>query len=367
MECNVILLGTSHPHIFHRYTYLQERSSSIKLLGYYDHDAQVAERMQKHACCQQYTDLAELLNLPYDIALIHGRDIENPDYIRHAINSGAKGIFVEKPGAAQPREFYPLVPEIRKRGIVFEVGWELHYLETMEFARRIVRSSLLGPVTEARFHGGCPGGAGDEPWQSDKGSIGGFFYSLGGHVVESVVDLFGLPRHVVSSVRKLPVRAPHQGFSWVPDLFCGRQLNPEKTVGKLTHEDIASAILEYDDFNIHLDFTAWEPSPYLKDWTIDIYGVGGSLHLNLDGPGSDLALKDPVADWKAGCNILFTGGYREGEILAAAFNKQMDSFFDRVQAGLMDGDCCNDTIAVKLLKLYDALYESAQIRNWISL
>jgi predicted dehydrogenase len=367
MKLNVIFLGTSHPHIFHRFTYLQARSGTIKLLGYYDHDAQVAEQMQKHTCCPRYADLGELMSLPYDIALIHGRDAENPEYIHRAIKSGAKGLLVEKPGAAQPSAFYPLVPEIRERGIVFEVGWELHYLETVEFARRIVKDEVLGPITEARFHGGCPGGAGDEPWQSDSGSIGGFFYSLGGHVVESVVDLFGLPRHLVSSIRKLPVRPPHEGFSWVPNLFSGRQLNPEKMVGGLAHEDIASAILEYGDFNVHLDFTAWEPCAYLKDWTIDIYGVGGSLHLNLDGPGSSIVLKTPVGTWKAGRNSLFTGEYAEGEMLAAAFKKQMDSFFHRVQAGLEDGDCCNDTMAAKLLKLYDALYESAQTRSWVSM
>ncbi|KAL4865739.1 hypothetical protein BDV12DRAFT_199819 [Aspergillus spectabilis] len=366
MEFSVVFLGTSHPHIFHRYTYLQQRSS-VKLLGYYDHDAQVAHRMQDRACCPRYADLAQLLSLSFEIAMIHGRDIENPEYIRRAIDSGARAIFVEKPGAGQPSEFYPLGAEIRERGIIFEVGWELHYLETIAFARQVLRDSLLGPVSEARFHGGCPGGAGDEPWQSDPRSIGGFFYSLGGHVVESVVDLFGLPNQVVSSIRKVPVRAPHRGFSWVPGLFCGRVLNPEKTVGKLTHEDIASAILEYEDFNVHLDFTAWEPSAYLKDWTIDIYGVEGSLHLNLDGPGSSLLLKDPIADWKCGRNPLFTGEYQEGAMLAAAFEKQMDSFFDRIQTSLVDGDCCNETIAFKLLKLYDALYKSSETRAWISL
>ncbi|KAL4862518.1 hypothetical protein BDV12DRAFT_202966 [Aspergillus spectabilis] len=175
MKFNVIFLGTSHPHIFHRFTYLRERSDSIKLLRYYDHEEQVAEQMKKHDRCPRYANVSELTNLPYDIALIHGRDPENPDYIHRAITSGAKGILVEKPGAAQPSAFYPLVPEIRARGIVFEVGWELHYLKTVEFARRIVQGEVLGPITEARFHGGCPGGAGDKPWQLDMASIGGFF------------------------------------------------------------------------------------------------------------------------------------------------------------------------------------------------
>jgi predicted dehydrogenase len=65
----VIMLGTSHPHIFHRYRYLQ-RSPNITPLGYYDSDAEVAQRMQGHAGCTRYENLDSLLALPYDVAAI---------------------------------------------------------------------------------------------------------------------------------------------------------------------------------------------------------------------------------------------------------------------------------------------------------
>jgi predicted dehydrogenase len=356
----VVMLGTSHPHIFHRYKYLQQ-SDTITLLGYYDSDADVAQRMQNHTGCPRYSDPESLLALPYDVALIHGRDCDNANYIRMALDSGARGIFVEKPGVAQPSEFYSLATEIRKRAVIFEVGWELHYLETVAFARRILQESLLGAITMARFHGGCPGGAGAEPWQSDPRNIGGFFYSLGGHVVEIVVDLFGLPTQVVSSIRKLPAQPPHRGFSWVPGLFEQRELNPLHAIGTLVHEDIASAILEYESFNVHLDLTAWEGSRYLRDWTVEIYGVKGSMRLNVDGPTSCLLLKEKEQGWESGRNELFS----EGEVsLSAAFEKQMDCFFRRVEG---DGEGCDEIMAMKLLKLYSALYESARTRRWVSM
>jgi predicted dehydrogenase len=360
----VIMLGTSHPHIFHRYRYLQ-RSPNITPLGYYDSDAEVAQRMQGHAGCTRYENLDSLLALPYDVALIHGRDHENADYIRLALDTGAKGIFVEKPGVAQPPEFYPLAEEIRlrKSTLVFEVGWELHYLESVAFARRILHESLLGNITMARFHGGCPGGAGAEPWQSDPLNIGGFFYSLGGHVVEIVIDLFGLPVQVVSSIRKLPAQQPHQGFSWVPNLFDGREVNPLHAIGTLVHEDIASAILEYENFNVHLDFTAWEGSRYLRDWSMEIYGTGGSMRLNVDGPGSCILLKEKKDKWKCGRNELF-----ETEVsLDAAFEKQMENFFRRVDGVGIGQECCDENIVENLLKLYSALYESARTRKWVFL
>ncbi|KAJ5950087.1 hypothetical protein N7454_001671 [Penicillium verhagenii] len=321
----VIMLGTSHPHIFHRYKYLQQ-SPTITLVGYYESDEDVAQRMQEHAGCPRFTSADTLSSLPYDVAVIHGRDHENAAYIRTALDSGAKGIFVEKPGVAQPAEFYQLEADIHQRGgsVVFEVGWELHYLESVVFARKVLREALLGSVTGARFHGGCPGGAGAEPWQSDPRNIGGFFYSLGGHVVEIAVDLFGLPVQVVSSIRKLPAQPAHRGFSWVPGVFEERELNPLHAVGTLVHEDLASAILEYENFNVHLDFSAWEGSRYLKDWSVEVYGVEGSLRLNVDGPGSCLLLKEKKGDWESGRNEVFS----EKEVdLAAAFEKQMDCFF----------------------------------------
>ncbi|GLI82173.1 hypothetical protein PoHVEF18_010577 [Penicillium ochrochloron] len=361
-KIKAVMLGTSHPHIFHRYKYLQQ-SVNITLLGYYDSDTDVAQRMQDHAGCPRYKTPDSLMALPYDVALIHGRDRENANYIRLALDSGARGIFVEKPGVAQPPDFYPLAEEIRQRKstLVFEVGWELHYLETVDFARRCLRESLLGTITMARFHGGCPGGAGVEPWQSDPQNIGGFFYSLGGHVVEIVADLFGLPTQVVSSIRKLPAQPPHQGFSWVPSLFDGREVNPWQSIGTLVHEDIASAILEYEHFNVHLDFTAWEASRYLRDWSVEIYGVEGSMRLNLDGPGSCLLLKDKKGEWESGRNELF-----EREVsLAAAFEKQMECFFRRVGGVGKDEEYCDESIVEKLLKLYSALYESARTQQWV--
>ncbi|KAJ5300962.1 uncharacterized protein N7443_005964 [Penicillium atrosanguineum] len=363
MYPKVILLGTSHPHIFHRIDYL--RQNHITVLGYYDSDSEVSSRMQEHVDCPRSTDHKQLLSLDFDIAMIHGRDHENPEYIRLAIDHGAKGIFVEKPGAAQPDQFGPLAAEIKARGLVFEIGWELHYLETVEFAREVISQSLLGHITEARFHGGCPGGAGAEPWQSNNQNIGGFFYSLGGHVVETVVDLFGLPNQVVSSIRKLPEQKPHVGCSWVPGLFEGKQLNPKVAIGTLTYEDIASAILEYDTINVHLDFTAWESSGYLVDWTMDMYGVQGSLHLNFDVPGGHLMLKDAKGSWNAGQNPLYPETvHQKGDMLKAAFSKQMNCFFERVEDPNCEVARCDEENAQKLLLLYQALYESARTRCW---
>jgi predicted dehydrogenase len=129
------------------------------------------------------------------------------------------------------------------------------------------------------------------------------------------------------------------------------------------HEDIASAILEYEHFNVHFDFTAWEGSRYLRDWSVEVYGVEGSMRLNLDGPGSCLLLKEKKEEWESGRNELF-----EREVsLGAAFEKQMECFFRRVEGVGIDEDGCDESMVEKLLKLYNALYESARTRQWVSM
>lgn len=361
-KIRVILLGTTHPHIFHRYNYFASRPD-IQVIGYYEDNEEIAVRMKPHTGCLRFERIADLLALPCDAAVIHGYDRENAFYIQQAIEAGVKGIFVEKPGVGQPAEFFPLAQEIAKKGIVFEVGWELHYTEPVKLARRIVRENVLGSITSARFHGGCPGGAGAELWQSDPANIGGFFYSLGGHTIETIVDLFGVPRRTVSSIRKLPLQPSHTGFSWMPDLFEAPKRGPKTAVGGLVHEDVGSAILEYDSFNVTIDMTGWEPNRYCEEWAMDIYGTGGALHLVPDPPSGSLLLMEDTGPWKRGKQVLFADE-NEASQLEHAFRKQMTAFFDRIVGKKVEDLACDEKVLVPLLRLYQAMYKSAASDSW---
>jgi predicted dehydrogenase len=361
----VVLLGTAHPHIFSRLKYLAERED-IDLLGYYEKDPSISARMQSNAGCTRYADLNSLLALPFDAVLIHGYDRDNAFYMQKAIEAGTKGIFVEKPGVAQPADFYPIAEDIKAKGIVFECGWELHYTEPLRLARQIVGDGILGSITTARFHGGCPSGAGAEPWQSSPANIGGFFYSIGGHTVESVVDLFGLPRRLVSSIRQLPIQPSHKGFAMMPDVFGPKVFDPVVSIGNLVHEDIASAILEYPNVNVTLDLTAWEPNGYCEEWAIDIYGTRGALHLTPDPPSGMLLLKEDVGGWTKGRHTLFKDDDGSSK-LSDAFQIQMRVFFDRLTGKSEQETPCSEVLAKDLLVLFEAMYRSRDTDSWIKL
>lgn len=66
---------------------------------------------------------------------------------------------------AHPEDFYLLEDPVTSKNIVFELGFKLNYLEVFEFALKLLRDGFFNQTTLARFHGGCPGGVGDEPGQ----------------------------------------------------------------------------------------------------------------------------------------------------------------------------------------------------------
>lgn len=362
----VVLIGLTHPHVFSRLTYLNQRND-IDVLGYYEKDEQISQRLQNLANCARYTDLDSLLSLPFQVVVIHGLDHDNALFMQKAINVGAKGIFVEKPGVGQPADFYPIARQISEKSIVFESGWELHHSESMRLARSLIKEGVLGSVTTARFHGGCPAGAGLEMWQSSPLSIGGFLYSIGGHSIETVIDLFGLPTSLVASIRKLPRQQNFMGFSMMPDVFGPKILDPVVAIGSMTYEDIGSAILKYQSFNITLDFTAWEPNGYCEEWAVDIYGTEGALHLTPDPPSGTLLLRKASGPWIKGRNRLFSGDDGSHK-LSAAFQAQMDNFFDRVSSNIAsEHSSCDENITRDLLMLYEALYKSSESECWVEI
>jgi hypothetical protein len=79
-------------------------------------------------------------------------------------------------------------------------------------------------------------------------------------------------------------------------------------------------------------------------------------------------MKEARQGWKVGRNeICSDGKYQKDDMLKAAFNKQMDSFFERSQNGIALDVSCDETAAQKLLLLFHALYTSAQTRSWVTM
>lgn len=348
-----------------------EKMGGFEFSGFYEEESDIAERLSvRLPRLPRFSSPDGLLDTNPDIVMIHSLDPDVPRWARFAINHSApfKGLFLEKPGAALPEDFYLLAEEIKNKrpSLVVELGYELHYSEPLEFARRVMREGALGDITTARFHGGCPSGAGKELWQSLPEDLGGIMQTSGCHTLENILDLFGSPRRLVSSIRKLPKRPPQPIVGWIPELFSGTTDQESFGIGTLMYEDICSGIMEYDDKNVVLDMTAWEPTEWCNEWAMNIYGTNGSLHMNPDYPVATLMLRRAIGSFAAGETKLPTEHPHGQTNIPGCFHKQFESLFDRVRGkDETPEESCGLSKNVDILRVIEAFYKSAESRQWV--
>jgi predicted dehydrogenase len=343
----------------------------FEFVGFYEKDVSVSEELARRLPkLKRFTVPSALLDAGPDVVMIHSLDPDVPRWARFALDHPKcfKGLFLENPGAASPADFVGLAKEIRAKRPVLavELGYELHYPQAMAFARKVVREEVLGGITTARFHGGCPSGAGMDLWQSIPDDLGGIVQTEGCHTLENILDLFGTPERLVSTIRKLPERPPHRVVGWIPDLFSGTVEDDESAVGSLMHKDVTSAMLEYPDKIVMLDLTAWEPTEWCSEWAIDIYGINGSLHAVPDPPSAKLYLREKRGGLPAGHSQMETHMASEDSNIAGCFKRQFGSLFNRVR-GYSPHGCCGLENASDILRVMDAAYRSARERKWIDI
>lgn len=349
-----------------------EKMTGFEFSGFYEEEPQIAAELARRLPrLPRFDSPGALLDTNPDIVMIHSLDPDVPRWARFAIDHPApfRGLFLEKPGAAIPADFFQLSEEIQKKrpGLAVEVGYEMHYSEALDFARKVIREGVLGDITTARFHGGCPSGAGVDLWQSIPGDLGGIMQTEGCHTLENVVDLFGPPKRVVSSIRKLPQRPPHPVVGWIPDLFTGTVTTGEFGIGTLLYEDICSGIMEYPDKNIVLDMTAWEPTEWCNEWAIDIYGTNGSLHAIPDYPVAVLNLRQGRGSFGPGETKMPTQLPHGTSNVPNCYRRQLESLGARVRGDVtLQHGCCDLQTNFNILKVIDAFYKSASSQAWMN-
>ena len=362
----IILLGAHHPHFYVRVGILQARTD-IEIIGFWEQDVVLAAKIEKRLRIPRFPSEHELVSTVFDIAFVHPLDHDNPRLALLAASNGAKGLLLEKPGATHPEHLFKLVEQLKQwPDLVVEWGWEMHYAETMDFVRNLVRRNALGQITTSRWHGGTPSGGAMEIWQRQKNPLGGFLYMDASHTLEAIVDVFGLPQSVSASIRKLPKGEKHPIVSCWYDMH-QEELDPATTefaVGDLPYEDIGSVILEYETHNVVADFTAWEPTDWCADWGIDIYGTNGAFHGVLNPPRGEVVLRSSKAGYARGVTKMSTEKPQGASNQVGYYTRQIELFLQRVNSRAMT-ECADADNQVKLMKVLDAIYKSAKERRFI--
>jgi predicted dehydrogenase len=363
---SIAILGVGHPHVFARVDLLRAMPD-VAISGFFEPDAQVAARFAERTGLTRFDAAQALLGTGPQIAIINGLDPQVPDLAEQAARAGVRGLLLEKPGAASPERFYELARDLGRRDIAVEIGYELHYAESMALCRGVIAENVLGQITLARFHGGCPVGAGAELWQSIPEDPGGLVFTEGSHLLEMVVDLFGTPLRVGASVRRLPPGEPVPSIAYKADLFSPPDPGFAVAVGTLRHEDVAAALLDYPDKIVTVDVTAWEPTYWCTDWAVEVYGTNGALHAVPDPAEVRLTLRTGTGHYAAGTTVLRAPAALPGERgLVPAYRKQLASLIARVRGSAAE-DACDLRIGVGVMRIMQAIYRASTDRQWADL
>jgi predicted dehydrogenase len=365
-QLNIAFLGVGHPHVFPRVELLNAMPA-VAIRGFFEPDAGLASRFADQTGLARFDDPQALLGTGPEIAIVNGLDPQVPGLAEQAALAGVRGLLLEKPGAASPERFFELARDLASRDIEVEIGYELHYADSMALCREVVAGDVLGQITLARCHGGCPVGAGAELWQSIPEDTGGLVFTEGSHLLEIVVDLFGTPSRVGASVRRLPRGKPTPSIAYKADLFSAPDPGFAVAVGTLRHEDVAAALLDYPDKIVTVDVTAWEPTYWCNDWAVEIYGTNGALHAVPDPAEVRLTLREAAGQYPAGTTVVRAPGPPPGQRgLLRSYRRQLDSFVARV-AGSDREHGCDLRIGVGVMQILRAIYQASSDRQWADL
>lgn len=366
-QMTVAFLGVGHPHVLSRVPLLQAMPD-VAICGFFEPDAKIAEPFADQTGLTRFDTAEALLATRPQIAIVNGLDPQVPELAEQAAQAGIRGLLLEKPGAASPQRFYELARDLRRRDVHTEIGYELHYADSMALTRELIAQKVLGQITLARFHGGCPIGAGANPWHSIPEDPGGLVFAEGCHLLEMVVDLFGTPLRVGASVRRLPEGKPIPSVVvYKADLFSAPTTDFATAVGTLRHEDVAAAILDYPDKIVTIDLTAWEPTYWCEDWAVEIYGTNGVLHAVPNPAEVRLTLRADTGQYQAGTTVLRSPTPLPGQrTMLEAYRRQLTSLIARV-AGSADEPGCDLRIGVGVMQIMQAMYQASHDQQWVAL
>lgn len=152
-----------------------------------DHSRGLSEKITKLklATTEGYADYREMLDeVRPDVVAVCPRHVDqHRDMLLAAIESGAKGLYVEKPFVRSPAEADQVLAACRKHNARVAVAHRNRYHPTLQIIAGLLREGRIGRLLEIRGRGkGDRRGGGEDLWV------------LGSHVLNMMTFLGGRPR-----------------------------------------------------------------------------------------------------------------------------------------------------------------------------
>ncbi|MDW7695108.1 Gfo/Idh/MocA family oxidoreductase [Flammeovirgaceae bacterium SG7u.111] len=203
----------------------------------------------KHPAAEIVRDFEAILyDEEIELVIINTPDYLHFDMVKQAIGKG-KHVVVEKPITLKTEEANELISLAKAKGIILSVfqnrRWDGDYLTV----KKVVEGKMLGRLVEFESHYDRYRNFIQEgTWKEESGAGTGVLYNLGSHMIDQVVDLFGMPKAITADLRI------------------------QRTGGKVT--DAYDLRLDYPELKVVLkcSYLAREPGPRYQ-----LHGTEGSF------------------------------------------------------------------------------------------
>jgi len=295
-----------------------------------------------------YTDINEMLaKEKLDMASVTAWNAAHMPCAITALNAGVN-VICEKPMAMNAAEAQQMKEAAEKNGKLLQIGFVKRFESTTDVIRNFSAAGTIGDIYYAKAsylrRNGCPGG-----WFGDKRySGGGPLIDLGVHVIDIAKYLAGNPKPIsaygatFNNLGRDRAKMSPSNFGYARD---------RRAPAGCTHnvEDFATALVRFDNgfvLSIEASFNL-----NIKEDTTRFQLFGTKAGLNI---GDTLEMFTQLDDYF----VDVTPYGLPANDFTAAFDAEIAGFVECVANGAPCKAPAED--GVELMKILDAIYESAQ-------
>jgi scyllo-inositol 2-dehydrogenase (NADP+) len=134
-----------------------------------------------------------------DLVVVASPSTTHFEVARAALQAG-KGVVIDKPFATTVREAQYLIDLAEGKGLFLSVYQNRRWDGDFLTVRRLIREGSLGEVVHYEAHFDRFRMDIRTGWRETGGRGSGILYDLGAHLIDQVVDLFGMPQTVTADV-----------------------------------------------------------------------------------------------------------------------------------------------------------------------
>ncbi|MCO5222629.1 MAG: Gfo/Idh/MocA family oxidoreductase [Thermomicrobiales bacterium] len=245
------IAGAGHPHALGWAQAAKDNGGEI--IAIYDPSPAVAADVASQVGGTVADSVEDLDGYGLDAVIVDGRCDEVTEIAIEVAGLGLP-ILLEKPGGMNAADTKRIADAVEAAGVASQMGYFLRNARPLLEVKEAIANGELGQISLIRGHAAMPHLAWDVmgAWFGDPTNITSIFQEDACHVVDIVVDLFGLPKSV----------------------------NAVRTKGNFTPSVGEDAIASIWDYGTHLavvDFTAREANPWIDTWSLEIYGTTGTI------------------------------------------------------------------------------------------